>query len=68
MPRRKSEPVEIALEVLDESPLAYRLTDGDATFWIGKSLISNLDQLDPEVGDTLDFEIPEWLAKKENLI
>jgi len=68
MPRRKSEPVLVTLDVLDESSLAYKLACGDAICWVAKSLISNLDQLDPDVGDTLDFEIPEWLAKKENLI
>ena len=68
MPRREAEPVEVTLEVLGESELAFRLAAGDSICWIAKSLITNLDQLDPDIGDTLEFEIPDWLAKKEGFI
>lgn len=59
--------VEIRGTILAETPDAYLLDDGDIEVWIPKSQIDNLDD-DWEIEDTIEMEIPEWLAEQKGLI
>lgn len=63
-----SEPIEVCLEVLQETERAFRLTDGTDPHgqWVPKSQLEYSD--DPGVGDTIVFEMPEWLASEKGFI
>jgi hypothetical protein len=57
----KSDLVDIAGQIWDERPLAYRFHDGDLTVWLPKSQC----EWDP---DDKTMTMPEWLAKEKGLI
>lgn len=63
--RRSNPDIEIACEVLRETPKAYLIFDGKVTVWVPKSQI--LDQCPPEGTPTSIF-ISEWLAKEKGFI
>ncbi len=56
----KSDLVDLALRVEDETDRALRLSDGVAIEWVPKSLVE-----DNEDGT---FTMPEWLAKDRGFI
>jgi hypothetical protein len=64
---RKDQVVELDLEILSETDKALRVSDGDEFCWVAKSLIKNYEEV-WEVGNTLEMQIPEWLAEQLNLI
>lgn len=61
-----TEEVEICAEILHETTQAYWITDGDIKEWVPKSQV-DLDQ-DGEVGDTVNFTMPEWLAIEKGFV
>ena len=52
----------IDLEIRRETEKALHLSDGVIEGWVAKSLIENYDD-DWEIGQTVEVEIPEWLAE-----
>ena len=63
------DPITITLEILWETENAFKVTDcGDfnSNTWIPKSQIELLQEA--EIGDTVEVEMPEWLAKDKGFI
>ena len=58
---------EISLTVLIASGEALFLTDGDHRYWVAKRLIPNYDP-DWIEEETVDAEIPVWIAEKAGWI
>ena len=60
--------IEVCLEVMQETDKAFRLRgDGDSYGeWLPKSQL-DCGQ-DPGVGDTIVFEMPEWLAVEKGFV
>ena len=56
----RSELIEIAAEIHDETSAAYKLYDGSREAWIPKSQV--------ERNDNGTFTMPEWLAKEKGFI
>ena len=56
----KSELVDLALELRYETALAYLVHDGHRDVWLPKSMV--------EYDNKTIFTMPEWLAKKKELI
>jgi hypothetical protein len=52
------------VEVVTESALAVKFTDGDKEFWVPKRVMDEW----PEVGESGTALIEEWFAEKEGLI
>lgn len=61
-------PTEVCVEIMDESPRAFRVTDTDYRHgqWIPKSQIE-LEQ-DAGPGDTVVITMPEWLAVEKGFV
>jgi hypothetical protein len=60
---------EIDVEFLGETESAIKVTDGDITCWIPKSIITNYDEdEDYEISYMYTFTIPEWFAIEKGLI
>lgn len=64
MSHANDETVSLDLEVLAETDLALRVTDGDIEVWLPKSELEDW----PDVGETEAIEVPEWLAKDRGLV
>lgn len=63
--------IDVCAEVIAETDKAFFMTDSgdkDDGVWIPKSIIENLKPKNPDRGDTVEFELPEWLAKDKELI
>lgn len=58
--------IDITLDVVGETLGAYQVTDGDIFTWLPKSQVEPEKQCGP--GDTVSFEVPEWLAIKKELV
>ena len=56
----KSELFDVAVNVVGETPKAWRLSDGVKTEWVPKSQV--------EQNDDGTFTMPEWLAKEKGFI
>lgn len=56
----QSDLIEIHAKLLIETERAYRITDGDKTVWVPKSIV----EYD---GDGV-FTMPEWIARDTGLI
>ena len=54
---------EISLEIVYETDESLYFSDGELDGWVAKRLIPNYDP-DWEVGQTVEAEIPVWLAEK----
>ena len=52
------DPIELELEIIRETRLAVRFSDGDREEWIPKSLI----EYEGKVGETVVVMMPEWVA------
>lgn len=63
----ETEPVEIDITILAETPDALLVDDSDVEVWIPKSQISNYDS-DWAINDMVKIEIPEWLATDRGLV
>ena len=60
--------VELSLEILHETEASLYFSDGERKAWVQKKLIPNYDP-DWELGpQTVEAEIPIWLAAKEGWI
>jgi hypothetical protein len=63
------EPVELNLQLLGESPMAYLVRDGDEDgdpeAWLPKSQVEVLRG--GEIGRPIKLEVPEWLAIDKGL-
>ena len=57
--------IEIAVEVLTETPKAYRVSDGTREAWIPKSQVTDYCE---EKGNITSIFIHEWLAEEKGLI
>jgi len=53
--------------VKHKTDAAILISFGDEEHWIPLSLLVTDDD-DPTVGDTIDFEVPSWFARKEGLL
>lgn len=68
-PIQKKEFHSFTLNVGIVRDLAFNVNDGVEEFWIPKSQITTDIPMDEiKVGDTVTFEIPEWLARKKGLL
>ncbi len=64
-----SELIWITVIIKQETDMAILVDHGvDKNEWIPKSQISDQSENPYQVGDTLDIEIPEWLALKKDMI
>lgn len=61
-----NETVEITAEVKRETDDAFLLSDGDTKEWFPKSELDHSP--DPQVGDVIAFEMPEWLAIEKGFV
>ena len=61
-------PIEVCLEILNETDGAYRVTDWTIpdAIWIPKSQIAMEEDGGP--GDTVTFILPEWLVIEKEFI
>ena len=57
--------VEIEVEIVKETDMAYLVSDGKQEMWLPKSQIDESGFLDE--GEVEIITIPEWLAEKNNL-
>ena len=62
-----NEIVEVAGKVLAKTPEAILINDGDKDAWLPISQIENYDE-SWKTGETVDLEIPEWLATEKELV
>ena len=62
-----SEIIEVSGEILAKSAAAILINDGDRDAWLPISQIQNYDE-SWKKGETVDFEIPEWLATEKELV
>jgi len=58
--------VYVCVEIKMETEKAFGVTDGGELMWLPKSQITLLEDGGP--GDTVEMEIPEWLAIKKGLV
>lgn len=58
--------IEITAEVVKETDDAFVLSDGDVKDFFPKSLLDHSP--DPQVGDIIVFEMPEWLAIEKGFV
>jgi hypothetical protein len=58
--------IDIAVTIEHETDMALLVYDGDTKTWVPKSQIQ-YDE-DAQVGDTIDIEMPEWLAMDKGFI
>ncbi len=59
--------IEVCLEVMQETERAFRLRDDDSYGqWLPKSQMDHSPNAG--VGDTIVFEMPEWLAIEKGFI
>lgn len=63
---RRTEEVEIAVEIRHETERAFLVFDGKTEAWIPKSAIS--DQSERDDGSIETIFIPEWLATEKGLL
>lgn len=63
----KRERIEMYFTMIDESPLALRVTDGRKRVWLPKSQIS-ATRLRGPADPAMVVALPVWLAKKTGLI
>ena len=67
MPERSTPTIEIMAEVIKETEDSFILSDdGENKQWFPKSLLDHSP--DPQVGDTICFEMPEWLAIEKGFV
>jgi len=60
---------EVVVEIVWETDEAFKVETGSGEDWIPKSQVYNLYEVEPvAIGDTVTFEIPEWLALDLGLI
>lgn len=57
--------IEIAVEILTETPKAYRVSDGVTEAWIPKSQVTDYCETN---GAITSIFIHEWLAHEKGLI
>ena len=62
-----SEIIEVSGEILAKSAAAILINDGDRDAWLPISQIQNYDE-SWKKGETVDLEIPEWLATEKELV
>lgn len=62
-----NEIVEVTGKVLAKTPGAILINDGDRDAWLPISQIQNYDE-SWKMGETVDLEIPEWLATEKELV
>lgn len=65
-----SEPVELKLNLVAETTMAYGVTEDaldDPVIWLPKSQVELLGRK-PELMGAIDLEIPEWLAIEKGLV
>jgi hypothetical protein len=59
--------IEITLEIWDETEKAYMVSDdGETHEWIPKSQVDPGRACGP--GDTVPFQMPEWLAEDKGFV
>ena len=58
--------IEVAVTILHETVMAFLVDDGINQVWLPKSQIK--DHEDISIGETLEIEIPEWLAIDKEII
>lgn len=67
MPNRLVFNIEITAEVKAETKKAFLLSDdGENETWVPKSQLTYAAE--PETGDIIVFEMPEWLAVEKGLV
>ena len=59
--------IEVTGEILSKSNMAILINDGDRDAWLPISQIQNYDE-SWKKGETVDLEIPEWLATEKELV
>ena len=64
MNEHRSNLVDLALQVIDETPKAIRVTDGTRKEWLPLSQI----EIAPHSANIRIVTMPEWLAKEKGLI
>ena len=57
---------EISYEYVHQTDEAVLISDGDDEYWIPKSCIENINDVDLKLGETINIE--EWFAIKIGLI
>lgn len=57
--------IEIEVEILAETPKAIRVSDGETTDWIPRSMISNMEMKRDKFAE---ITIPEWFAQERGFI
>ena len=68
-PLQKKETHSFTLNVGNMTDKAFNVNDGIDEFWIPKSQVTADRPIQSiQVGDTVIFEIPDWLAKKKGLV
>lgn len=61
------EKVELTLEVKEETDSSFLLSDDSMSGeWVPKLLVDHSP--DPQVGDVIAFEMPEWLAIEKGFV
>ena len=63
-----TERVEISVEYVHETNLAYLIKDGGLEVWLPKAHSTILTPTAPRPGEAVEMEVDEWLAMKEGLI
>jgi hypothetical protein len=61
----RNDDVEITVEIVKETDMAYLVKDGDVEVWLPKSQIRGEEDLQ---GGIVELIIPEWLAEEKDLI
>lgn len=63
----ENEIVEVCVDIVKDTGLAFLVTDGDVEKWIPYKWVENCDDLDE--GDVaVDIHIPRWKAKDLELV
>lgn len=57
--------IEMTVDQVGETDLAYRFTDGVVTEWVPKSQLEDMEQASSR---SFEIIIPEWLAKEKGFI
>lgn len=67
--------VEVTLDVIGQTPLAYHVTDGDRDLFLPRSQVGeitvlrgSLDAANEDEPATVEIKVKEWLAAEEGLI
>lgn len=63
---KKNKMVEVCVEVKRETEKAYLVSDGSLEEWVPKSQIGTMDV--NVNSDTVNMELPEWLAKAKGVV